>query len=167
MKEGTKSLLIGCHQFLIHPIFVIMAWHFKYKKWPAFWQVICIFLHDIGHWGTDYLTNYQEKVDHWQLGAKWGWKLFGPKGFKFIAGHYPEYSHFLESELALPDRYSQALYPLWMIDLFRKIEKFPGLGKETALEWRQMVIKNIDSRKPKGNHELYMQRLLVFTLKRD
>src|SRR5512146_1999112 len=51
MNIGTKSVLFGAHQFLIHPWFVAAAWWKLYgfpgdpRLWAAF------FLHDLGYWG--------------------------------------------------------------------------------------------------------------------
>jgi hypothetical protein len=51
MKTGTKSLLIGVHQFLWHPITVLLAWHELYG-WPTWKELICIIVHDWGYWGS-------------------------------------------------------------------------------------------------------------------
>ena len=87
MTEGTKSYLFGCHQFFIHPLIVVIAWIKLYKKFPKFWELVCIFLHDIGHIGKNYLTNYEEKRQHWILGARIAKRLFGWKGYHLICGH--------------------------------------------------------------------------------
>lgn len=51
MEIGTKSVLFGAHQFLIHPWFVALAWWKLYGfPWdPRLWVVF--FLHDLGYWG--------------------------------------------------------------------------------------------------------------------
>ncbi len=64
MKQGTVSVLFGCHS-IIHSMIVIVAWVKWYGHWPEFWQIICILLHDIGHWGKQYLDNYEEKKNEW------------------------------------------------------------------------------------------------------
>lgn len=51
MKIGTKTLLFGCHQFLIHPWYVYRAWKKIYKVRPDFWETVCIVIHDWGYWG--------------------------------------------------------------------------------------------------------------------
>lgn len=51
MTKGTKSVLFGAHQFIIHPLFVARAWSILYgfpfdpRLWVAF------FVHDFGYWG--------------------------------------------------------------------------------------------------------------------
>ena len=51
MKIGTKSLLFGAHQFLIHPLFVALAWWRLYGfPWdPRLW--VAFFVYDLGYWG--------------------------------------------------------------------------------------------------------------------
>ena len=51
MKLGTKSILFGAHQFLWHPVSVLLAWRKLYKSWPDWAELISIFFHDIGYWG--------------------------------------------------------------------------------------------------------------------
>ena len=60
MKQGTVSALIGCHS-IIHGLVVLTAWYKLYGSWPKLWQMVCIFLHDIGHIGLDYLDDYEQK----------------------------------------------------------------------------------------------------------
>ncbi len=78
MKQGTVSVLIGCHS-VIHSLIVLVAWVRLYGKFPVWWQIVCILLHDVGHWGKNYLDNYEEKKQHSILGAKIAGKLFGQK----------------------------------------------------------------------------------------
>jgi len=51
MRVGTKSLLVGAHQFLWHPFTVWLSWRKIYGQWPDWKVCVCIFLHDIGYWG--------------------------------------------------------------------------------------------------------------------
>lgn len=50
MKTGTKSLLFGVHQFIWHPLTVLLAW-IKLYGWPAWEELVCIIIHDWGYWG--------------------------------------------------------------------------------------------------------------------
>ena len=86
MKQGTISVLFGCHS-IIHSFLVLIAWRKLYGSWPEFWQVVCIFLHDVGHIGLNYLDIFELKKKHWMLGAHIGNKLFGLKAYYFLAGH--------------------------------------------------------------------------------
>lgn len=51
MKIGTKSLLWGAHQFLLHPLYVYRAWRWLYVRRPSWWELLCILVHDWGYWG--------------------------------------------------------------------------------------------------------------------
>ena len=79
MKQGTLSVLFGCHSF-VHCTIVLMEWIKLYHRMPKLWQIACIYLHDIGHWGKDYLDDYELKKHHHELGAKVCRYLFGQKG---------------------------------------------------------------------------------------
>jgi len=48
MRLGLRSLLFGCHQFILHPIFVYRAWVALYG-WPNFAETLAIIFHDWGH----------------------------------------------------------------------------------------------------------------------
>lgn len=50
MRLGQKSLLVGIHQFLLHPLFVAIAWTMLYGiPWnPKLW--FCFLVHDWGYW---------------------------------------------------------------------------------------------------------------------
>lgn len=51
MKIGTKSLLFGVHQFIIHPLVVGRAWRALYGRRPNLQEWIAIVVHDWGYWG--------------------------------------------------------------------------------------------------------------------
>jgi hypothetical protein len=69
MKMGTKSILFGAHQFMIHPWFVAAAWWRLYgfptdiRLWVAF------FVHDIGYWGMPNMDGFEGEM-HPYLGAR-------------------------------------------------------------------------------------------------
>ncbi len=157
MKEGTISLLIGCHQFIMHPLCVLIAWHKEYRSWPKFWQLVCIFLHDVGHWGLDYLTDPEQKKRHWKLGAYYAYKLFGRKGFFFVAGHVTR-SGFPRSKLYIPDKRSWLEAPNWWLKTNSIFEDFGNWYSENPAEWKNIVRENLDNGCPKGSHELYLER---------
>jgi hypothetical protein len=107
MKIGTKSVLFGAHQFLIHPWFVAAAWiklygtstqfigyysdrHNQSWDWervglwasifhPMLW--VCFFVHDIGYWGSPNMDG-PEGEEHPRVGARFVQRLVpGPKGW--------------------------------------------------------------------------------------
>lgn len=112
MTQGTISILFGCHS-PIHSIMVTIAWIKIYKRLPMFWELCCIFLHDIGHYGKNYLDNPKEKEKHWILGAKIALHCFGLKGYNMIQGHCSKHEN--RSLLWEPDKLSWCLAPkLWL-----------------------------------------------------
>jgi len=54
MKLGTRSLLFGCHQILLHPLFTLIGW-VKLYGWGSinFQVLLAIFFHDWGYWGCE------------------------------------------------------------------------------------------------------------------
>lgn len=62
MKIGTKSLLFGVHQFLVHPIVVGRAWRALYGKWPDLNEWIAIVVHDLGYWGCPNMDGPEGKL---------------------------------------------------------------------------------------------------------
>lgn len=86
MTVGTKSLLVGVHQVLIHPWFVARAWRRLYGwPWdPRIW--IAFFVHDLGYLGSPNMDG-DEGERHPMLGARiMGW-MFGPRWFDFALYH--------------------------------------------------------------------------------
>lgn len=165
MTQGTKSYLFGCHQFFLHPLFVLIAWYCHYKSFPKAWQVVCIFLHDIGICGRQYLENNQ-KDGHWERGAFVAYKLFGLKGYKFCRGHSDEYENSLNlaiqtpkrtlrSVLFIPDKISFLYAPKFWIRYCQKFEGFDKLC--TADSWLNKVRANMAAGFPRDSHEIYME----------
>src|SRR5271157_893929 len=62
MKPGTRSLLWGEHQFLLHPLFVALAWWrlFGFPLDPRLW--FCFFVHDIGYLGKPNMDGTEGKT---------------------------------------------------------------------------------------------------------
>ena len=152
MSQGTISVLFGCHSF-VHSLYVLLAWKRVYKNWPKLWEVGCIILHDIGHVGTQYLDNYEEKKRHWKLGARLAGRLFGRRGFDLVAGHTP-YSKVRRSKMYLADKHSWLLAPKWW--LWTNLFFEPGLAPPD--EWKRIVRKHIDEDGNKPLHEHYLRR---------
>jgi len=149
MTEGTKSYLFGCHNFLIHPLCVLFAWKKHYRQWPMFWQIVCIFLHDIGICGMNYLS--VDKKGHWRKGAKIALKLFGRKGYLFCKGHTSENG--FKSKLWIADKKSWLIAPRFWLWCNYYIEGFKVI---TPPLWISLVKKELEKENPKGAHELYL-----------
>ncbi len=160
MKQGTWSVLLGCHS-PIHSIIVFAAWHKLYRHYPNFWQTVCIFLHDIGHWGKNYLDDYELKKQHGELGAKVARFLFGQKGYDLVNGHN-SYNSDKRSLLFEPDKYSWVIAPTWWLisnTLFEpKLIRKGNTRKESALMFKNAMKKNMDSGFIELGHEIYLKQ---------
>lgn len=119
MNVGTKSVLWGVHQFLLHPLFVLRAWLILYGTWPKAHQLAAIITHDLGYFGAPNMDGpegeaHPERVANWwrrHLGA------FGEKVAVEVLGHsrFHAAKHKLPtSALLRPDKLSNALYPRWL-----------------------------------------------------
>lgn len=66
MKIGTKSLLFGCHQFVLHPAYTYVAWRKLYGSFPSFGETIAIIIHDWGYLGKSNLDGEEgERHPEW------------------------------------------------------------------------------------------------------
>lgn len=79
LSIGTRSVLFGAHCFLIHPLFVAIAWIklFGFPFDPRIW--LAFFVHDLGYIGKPNMDG-PEGETHVELGAKImhifdGWKF--------------------------------------------------------------------------------------------
>ena len=115
MRVGTKSVLFGAHQFLIHPWFVAYAWWKLYglPLDPRLW--VAFFIHDLGYWGKPNIDG-PEGEQHPVWAARMMKKLFGWEWYKFCKYH----SRFLAkienepySKLCPADKLALALEPWW------------------------------------------------------
>jgi hypothetical protein len=68
VKIGTKSVLFGAHQFLIHPLFVAWAWWklYGFPHDPRLW--VAFFVHDLGYLGKPNMDG-PEGERHVEFGA--------------------------------------------------------------------------------------------------
>ncbi len=124
MKTGTKSLLFGVHQFLWHPITVLLAWRKLYGKFPNWWESLAIFCHDLGYWGKVSMDGPDGK-SHPYAGARIGKSVALFLGARECTAAYVEsliLGHsrsFCEAEckkisdLCDPDKLSVLFDPAW------------------------------------------------------
>ena len=160
MKQGTMCVLLVCHsQF--HSIIVFVAWCRLYHRPPDWWQTGCIILHDIGHWGKDYLDDYEAKKKHGELGAKIARFLFGQKGYDLVARHNL-YAGTPKSILHDPDKYSWVIAPVWWMMsncVFEpKLQRRGCTKKESALMFKEAMRENMDAGFMELGHEIYMRQ---------
>lgn len=132
MTLGTKTLLFGVHQIIIHPLLVIIAWMKLYHSFPSWKELICIVIHDWGYCGKPNLKN-EDGDRHPELGANIAHRLFDkprvlaqldhsqlmefPHEWKdFVLGHssfYVTRYGIKQSKLLAPDKYWHCIIPLW------------------------------------------------------
>ncbi len=116
MKVGTKSVLFGAHQFLIHPLFVAFAWWklYGFPFDPRLW--LSFFLHDLGYIGKPNMDG-NEGDKHPEFAAKIMGFLFGEKWSKFCLYHsrfYSKRDNAQYSKLCVADKLSIAYEPWWL-----------------------------------------------------
>lgn len=76
MTKGTKSLLFGVHQFIWHPVVVLLAWIELYGL-PNWKELFCIIIHDWGYWGCENMDDEKGRR-HTEFAAMIIYKLFKP-----------------------------------------------------------------------------------------
>lgn len=166
MKQGTISVIVGCHS-QVHSLLVWLAWMHLYHKIPSPRQTVCIILHDIGHWGKDYLDDVDAKHRHWELGAKIAGKLFGSRYYELCAGH-DAYSGYARSELYKADKYSWYIAPYWWIYSNNIVEPKIKCGMknwDAVLDFKKNVKASIESGQYNPTHDLFEQRKAAHALK--
>jgi hypothetical protein len=114
MRVGTKSLLIGVHQLLWHPITVYLAWCRLYGR-PTVREAICILVHDWGYWGSRDMDG-QSGIDHPKLGSEIAGRLFGDYYRELVVLHSRRLARKLgatPSKLCWADKASILFDPEW------------------------------------------------------
>lgn len=122
MKIGTKSLLFGVHQFLIHPFFVFGGW-VKLYGWPNWKTFVCIIIHDWGYWGCSDMDGKEGEIHpEWAANIvnKYldGWENKDPNEYYYLCLLH---SRFWAKKLGPPpsglcwaDKLGTALMPTWL-----------------------------------------------------
>jgi len=63
MEIGSRSLLFGCHQIFIHPLFTLIGWVRLYGWSSINLQILlAIFFHDWGYWGCKFMDGYDGSI---------------------------------------------------------------------------------------------------------
>ncbi|GAI78001.1 unnamed protein product [marine sediment metagenome] len=139
---------------------VYISWVKLYHRLPLWWETVCIFLHDVGHWGKNYSDDLNAKREHWKAGAGIAGKLFGRKGFDLVAGHVG-YNDHPKSLLYKPDKYSWYIAPYWWLWWNNVIEPYIRCGmknREAILDFRAWVKRNIESGEYRSTHDAHTER---------
>ncbi|RJQ10883.1 MAG: hypothetical protein C4551_01885 [Bacillota bacterium] len=123
MRVGTKSLLFGVHQVLLHPLCVWLAWRKLYGTWPGWRETICIVVHDWGYWGLPNMDG-PEGEQHPRLGARIALRLFGARYWVFCIGHSRQLANLIgtdPSRLCWADKFGVTLMPAWLYLLLGRL----------------------------------------------
>lgn len=116
MRIGTRSVLFGAHQFILHPFFVAAAWTKLYglprdiRLWVSF------FVHDIGYVGCSNIDG-EEGETHPEKGAHLMNRLFGREWANFTLFHSRFYARRAGQEysrLCVADKLATVLIPDWL-----------------------------------------------------
>ena len=116
MKLGTKTLLFGTHQFVIHPALMIVAFLKIHKRRPSMSEFLAIVVHDWGYWGCDGIDTGGGE-NHPYAGARIMERLYGAHGRHLVLGHSTNTCNkngVGKSSLYLPDKYYFVLLPVFM-----------------------------------------------------
>src|SRR5574344_2357461 len=116
MKMGTKSLLFGAHQFLWHPITLLLAWIDLHGKIPNWKICVCIFIHDWGYWGCPNMEG-EEGQEHPVMAANIAGTYLGEEWAWFCLFHSRTYAskyHSKPSPLCWVDKLCVKYDPWWL-----------------------------------------------------
>jgi hypothetical protein len=116
MKIGTKSLLFGAHQFLLHPLTVLWGWKNLFG-WPKDFRIyVGILIHDWGYWGMDSMDDAKGE-EHPLWAARFMGNTFGSDWWIFVYYHsrfLAKRDHHVISPLCLADKISFIYVPSWL-----------------------------------------------------
>lgn len=137
MKTGTKSILFGAHQFILHPICVAIAWSRLRSKRPdiytSLWNLpllVNFIVHDWGYWGLEKMDD-EKGEEHVELGASIMACLFDRSTFSSPWADFSRFhSRFIAkqyftpiSALCVADKLAFSVMPKW---LYRLLSSWSG-----------------------------------------
>ena len=126
MRVGTKSILFGVHQCVLHPLFVLRAWILLFG-WPRYlYEYLAILTHDLGYWHSPNMDG-PEGENHPEVAALYWFKkqtLLGSSVGDEILGHSRFYAakyHLKLTKLFQADKLATSLYPMWLYLLLARL----------------------------------------------
>lgn len=116
MKLGTKSIFLGAHQFILHPVCLAIAWRRLYG-FPWQWQLwACFLFHDLGYWGKGDIDG-ADGTRHPELGADLVGRMTGSwEWYFFCLCHSRTYAKRMNrkpSRLCVADKLAFVITPRW------------------------------------------------------
>jgi hypothetical protein len=130
LSLGTRSVLFGAHQFLLHPFFLAVAWSqlYGFPVDPRIWAAF--FLHDLGYIGKDNLDGAEGET-HPELGGKIMARLFGQRWGDFTMNHsrfFASLNGGTPSALCAADKLATTIVPkplyLFLIHLSGEVDEY-------------------------------------------
>ncbi len=137
MTIGTRSVLFGAHQFMIHPFVLAWAWWKLYGfPWdPRLW--VAFFVHDLGYLGKPNMDGV-EGESHPILGAQIMARLFGMKWGEFTLLHSRYFANRVGkpvSKLCVADKLAIVITPSWlyipMVSMTGELTEYMGLTPDS------------------------------------
>lgn len=163
--QGLRSLLVGAHQFLLHPIALFRAWQRLYGPVRDPKLVLAFCLHDVGYALTPNMDG-TEGERHVELGARlmtvlcdpprsraplttpWGMLHLGPWG-RFTLLHSRFYAAHLgltPSRLCAADKLAMTLEPFYLQRVRLSGEVWEYLAQARAGRYGELEL-------PEGGHQ--------------
>ena len=138
------------HQFLLHPVFVFLAWLIIYRRLPRLYELMAIITHDLGYWGKRDMDG-AEGESHPEATARIWQRHFGKFGERVAdeilghSGYYVRYNGAVLSKLYRADKLAGALYPMWLYLLLGNLSgeireymscpKYDNSGVRGQIQW--------------------------------
>lgn len=157
MTIGTKSLLFGAHQFILHPIFVFIGWWklYGFPYDPRLWIVFII--HDWGYWGCPNMDGKEGK-EHPYWAGDFMTRWFGPKWGRLCWFHSRSTAkrHYQDpSKLCAADKMVTSLTPAW---LYLPLVRATGELEEYMGQWNGSFVTDSENLTPEQWFELLGKR---------
>lgn len=124
MRVGSKSLLFGVHQLVLHSVGVLIVWVRLYG-WPRWWELIAILVHDIGYWGCETMDG-SDGAEHPKRGAEIAGSIvywmsldtvLPHMAYGLCVGHSRTYARIHRtgiSRLCRADKLASTILPRWL-----------------------------------------------------
>ena len=124
MNIGTKTLLFGCHQFILHPIYTWLGWRKVYGPHYSSLIWIAFIMHDWGLWGMkefdgpedNHTVRSAQIVDNTCYKLRLPFRSFWDLHCQVLnhSRFYASYMDRTPSQLCAADKVGTALMPSWL-----------------------------------------------------
>lgn len=149
LSVGTKSLLFGAHQLILHPIIVFYCWCklYGFPIDPRIW--ICILVHDCGYFGMPNMDGKEGKT-HPYFGACLVSKLFEYSNdwYLFTLLHsrtmHNCYPNLHVSKLCYADKMAIKYTPRWMYRKDELDEYISNSPMTCYSDWKKYLCHKVD-----------------------